>query len=39
MAGAMILGALLVQLLPRNATIDEAEQMPVLAESPTVGAL
>jgi MFS family permease len=37
MAAAMILGALLVQLLPRNASIDEAEHVPVLAESPAVG--
>ena len=33
MAAAMVLGALLVQLLPRNATIDEAEHGEVLKES------
>lgn len=38
MAAAMILGALLVRLLPRNATIDEIEQVPVLTESPAIGA-
>jgi MFS family permease len=32
MAIAMVLGALLVQLLPRNATIDEAGHAPVLKE-------
>jgi MFS family permease len=38
MAVAMVLGALLVQLLPRNATIDEAEHAPVLKEGSVVGA-
>jgi nitrate/nitrite transporter NarK len=38
MAAAMVLGALLVHLLPRNATIDEVEQVPVLTESPAMGA-
>jgi sugar phosphate permease len=33
MAAAMVLGALLVQLLPRNATIDEAEHGEVLKAS------
>jgi sugar phosphate permease len=37
MAAAMILGALLVQLLPRNATIDEAEHGPDLKEGAAVG--
>ena len=37
MAAAMFLGTLLVQLLPRNATIDEADHAPALAESPAVG--
>jgi sugar phosphate permease len=36
MAAAMVLGALLVQLLPRNATIDEAEHGEVLKESSAV---
>ncbi len=39
MAVAMVLGALLVQLLPRNATIDEAEHAPMLKEGSTVGAM
>jgi nitrate/nitrite transporter NarK len=38
MAAAMFLGTLLVQLLPRNSTIDEAEHIPALGESPAVGA-
>jgi nitrate/nitrite transporter NarK len=38
MAAAMFLGTLLVQLLPRNSTIDEAGQMPDLKDSPAVGA-
>jgi nitrate/nitrite transporter NarK len=37
MSAAMIVGALLVHLLPRNASIDEVEQIPVLAETPAVG--
>lgn len=37
MSAAMILGALLVHLLPRHVTIDEAGQVPVLTESPAVG--
>jgi MFS family permease len=37
MAAAMLLGTLLVHLLPRNATIDEAEHVPVLNDSPAVG--
>jgi nitrate/nitrite transporter NarK len=37
MSAAMIVGALLVHLLPRNASIDEAEHVPVLTESPAVG--
>jgi nitrate/nitrite transporter NarK len=37
MAAAMFLGTLLVHLLPRNATIDEAEHVPVLNDSPAVG--
>jgi hypothetical protein len=37
MSAAMIVGALLVHLLPRNASIDEAEQIPALAETPAVG--
>jgi D-galactonate transporter len=39
MAAAMILGALLVQLLPRNATIDDAEESVVLKERAAVGAV
>jgi D-galactonate transporter len=39
MAAAMVLGALLVQLLPRNATIDEAEHAPMLKEGSAVGAM
>jgi nitrate/nitrite transporter NarK len=38
MAAAMVLGALLVQLLPRNATIDEAGHGVVLKEGAAVGA-
>ena len=38
MAAAMILGALLVQLLPRNASIDEAGHGVVLKEGAAVGA-
>jgi hypothetical protein len=34
----MILGALLVQLLPRNASIDEAGHGAVLKEGAAVGA-
>jgi hypothetical protein len=37
MAAAMIVGALLVHLLPRNASVDEAEQILVTAEHPAVG--
>ena len=37
MSAAMILGALLVHLLPRHVSIDEAEQVPVLTERPAVG--
>ena len=37
MAAAMILGALLVQLLPRNASIDEAGQGAVLKDGAAVG--
>jgi D-galactonate transporter len=36
MSAAMILGALLVHLLPRNATIDEAAHAPVLTPSPAL---
>lgn len=39
MAAVMIVGGLLVQLLPRNSTIDEAEQQDVLKEGSAVGAL
>lgn len=39
MAGAMALGALLVHLLPRNSSIDEAEQGVMLTDSPAVGAV
>jgi hypothetical protein len=35
----MFLGTLLVHLLPKNATIDEAEQVPMLKDSPAVGAM
>ena len=38
MSAAMILGALLVHLLPRNVSIDEAEQAPALAGHRAVGA-
>ena len=38
MSAAMILGALLVHFLPRNVSIDEAEQATVLAEHRAVGA-
>jgi D-galactonate transporter len=38
MAAAMVLGALLVQLLPRNATIDEAEHGVMMKEGSAVGA-
>jgi hypothetical protein len=37
MAITMFLGTLLVLLLPRNVTIDEAEHAPGLAGSPAVG--
>jgi nitrate/nitrite transporter NarK len=37
MSAAMIVGALLVHLLPRNASIDEAEQVPVIPEHHAVG--
>jgi hypothetical protein len=37
MAAAMILGALLVQLLPRNATIDQAEEVSILPPRSAVG--
>jgi D-galactonate transporter len=37
MSAAMIVGALLVHLLPRNVLIDEAEQVPVLATRPAAG--
>jgi hypothetical protein len=36
MAAAMFLGAWLVHLLPRNATIDEAEHAPAISGSPAV---
>jgi sugar phosphate permease len=36
MAAAMVLGALLVQLLPRNATIDEADHAPDLKDGAAV---
>lgn len=39
MAIAMVLGALLVQLLPRKATIDEAEHAPALKGGSPVGAV
>ena len=39
MAAAMVLGALLVQLLPRNTTIDEAGHGDVLKEGSAVGAM
>ena len=39
MAVAMFLGTLLVLLLPRNATIDEAEHAPGLAGGSAVGAM
>jgi hypothetical protein len=38
MAAAMILGALLVQLLPRNASIDEAGHGVVLKDGAVIGA-
>jgi D-galactonate transporter len=38
MSAAMILGALLVHFLPRNVSIDEAEQATLLAEHRAVGA-
>jgi nitrate/nitrite transporter NarK len=37
MAAAMVLGALLVQLLPRSASIDEAGHGAVLKEGAAVG--
>src|SRR6202012_2325835 len=37
MAAVMVLGALLVQLLPRNASIDEAGERVVLKEGAAVG--
>jgi sugar phosphate permease len=37
MSAAMIVGALLVHLLPRNASIDGTEQIPVMSERPAVG--
>jgi hypothetical protein len=37
MAAAMFLGAWLVHLLPRNASIDEAEHAPAMGGSPVVG--
>ena len=39
MAAAMILGALLVQLLPRNASIDEAGHGVALKEGAAVGVM
>jgi nitrate/nitrite transporter NarK len=39
MAAAMILGALLVQLLPRNASIDEAGHGVVLKDGAAVGVM
>ena len=33
----MFLGTQFVQLLPRNATIDEAKHAPMLAENPAAG--
>lgn len=37
MAAAMFLGAWLAHLLPRNASIDEAEHAPAMGGSPVVG--
>jgi MFS family permease len=37
MAAVMVLGGVLVQLLPPNSTIDEAEHVPMLKDSPAVG--
>ena len=38
MAAAMFLGTWLVQLLPRNSSIDEADHLPVLKKGAAVGA-